>query len=105
MNIKESPAELVMLGQRLRALRLARNDTMAVFAQRLDISAATLRAMERGVATVQIGAWINALWVLGRLSELDRVLAPTASLIDQARAMSRPRRQRASRPHAARSRR
>jgi hypothetical protein len=70
---------------------------MAVFAQRLGVSAATLRAMEHGKATVQIGAWINALWVLDHLDDLNGVLARKDSLLEQARA-PRPRsRQRASR--------
>jgi len=36
---------------------------MTVFAQRLGVSAGTLRAMEHGAGTVQVGAWVNALWV------------------------------------------
>jgi transcriptional regulator with XRE-family HTH domain len=85
------------LGSRLKALRLVRNDTMAVFAQRLGVSAGTVRAMEHGAATVQIGAWVKALWVLDRLDDLNGVLAQKASLLEQARA-PRPRsRQRASR--------
>jgi transcriptional regulator with XRE-family HTH domain len=101
MNINESVTCLLNLGQRLRAQRLARNDTMAVFAQRLSISEATVRAMERGAPTVQIGAWINALWVLDRLADLDSVLSSKESLIDQARAQQVRRRQRASRPRNA----
>ena len=72
---------------RLKALRLARNDTMAVFAERLGVSAGTLRAMEHGTATVNIGVWIRALWVL----------AQKASLLEQARAPRHRGRQRASR--------
>jgi hypothetical protein len=53
--------------------------------------------MEHGAATVQIGAWVKALWVLDRLDDLNGVLAQKASLLEQARA-PRPRsRQRASR--------
>ena len=59
---------------------------MAVFAQRLGVSAGTLRAMEHGTATVQIGAWVKALWVLDRLDDLNGVLAQKASLLEQARA-------------------
>jgi transcriptional regulator with XRE-family HTH domain len=80
-----------------RTLRLARNDTMAVFAQRLGVSAGTVRAMEHGASTVQIGAWVKALWVLDRLDDLNGVLAQKASLLDQARAAGPHARQRASR--------
>ncbi len=97
LDIKAQRQYLSELGVRLKTSRLARNDTMAVFAQRLGVSAGTLRAMERGAATVQIGAWIKALWVLDRLDDLNGVLAHRESLIDQARAPRVRSRQRASR--------
>jgi transcriptional regulator with XRE-family HTH domain len=97
MNVKEQLQYLSELGIRLKTLRLARNDTMAVFAQRLGISAGTLRAMEHGTATVQIGAWVKALWVLDHLDDLNGVLAQKASLLDQVRALRTRTRQRASR--------
>ena len=97
MNVKEQRQYLAELGSRLKTLRLARNDTMAVFAQRLGVSAGTLRAMEHGTATVQIGAWVKALWILDRLDDLNGVLAQKASLLDQARAPRTRIRQRASR--------
>src|SRR5258708_34142553 len=96
IDVKEQRQYLSELGIRLKTLRLARNDTMAVFAQRLGVSEGTVRAMEHGAATVQIGAWVNALWILDRLEDLSGVLAEKESLIDRARA--RPtRRQRATR--------
>jgi transcriptional regulator with XRE-family HTH domain len=95
--IREHSQKLSELGIRLKSLRLARNDTMAVFAERLGVSPGTLRAMEHGAATVQIGSWMTALWVLDRLDDLDGVLAEKASLLDQARAPRTRLRQRASR--------
>jgi DNA-binding XRE family transcriptional regulator len=80
MDVKEQRLYLSEFGIRLKTLRLARNDTMAVFAQRLGVSAGTLRAMEHGTATVQIGAWVKALWVLDRLDDLNGVLTQRASL-------------------------
>jgi transcriptional regulator with XRE-family HTH domain len=97
LDVKEQQQYLSELGIRLKSLRLARNDTMAVFAQRLGVSAGTLRAMEHGMATVQIGAWVTALWVLDRLEDLDGVLARKESLLEQARAPRARSRQRASR--------
>src|SRR5487761_2712501 len=87
LEIDEQRRSLSELGMRLKSLRLARNDTMAVFAERLGVSAGTLRAMEHGTATVNIGVWIRALWVL----------AQKASLLEQARAPRHRGRQRASR--------
>jgi transcriptional regulator with XRE-family HTH domain len=97
MDIKEQRQYLSELGMRLKTLRLARNDTMAVFAQRLGVSAGTLRAMEHGAGTVQVGAWVKALWVLDHLDDLNSLLAQKASLLDQARAPRARVKQRASR--------
>ena len=97
LDIKEQQRYLSELGVRLRVLRLARNDTMAVFAQRLAVSAGTLRAMEHGAATVQIGAWVKALWVLDQLDDLSGVLVQKESLLERARAPRTHSRQRASR--------
>jgi transcriptional regulator with XRE-family HTH domain len=97
LDVNEQQHYLAELGTRLRAQRLARNDTMAVFAQRLAVSTGTLRAMEQGTATVQIGAWVKALWVLDRLEDLSGVLAQKESLLEQVRAPRTRGRQRASR--------
>jgi hypothetical protein len=97
IDIKERRPYLTELGNRLKTLRLARNDTMAVFAQRLGVSAGTIRAMEHGIATVQIGTWVKALWILDRLDDLNGVLAQKTSLLDQVRAPRVYLRQRASR--------
>jgi len=97
MDFKEQQQYLSELGVRLRTLRLARNDTMAVFAQRLGVSAGTVRAMERGAGTVQIGAWVKALWVLDHLDDLNGMLAQKTSLLEQARAPRTHIKQRASR--------
>jgi hypothetical protein len=53
--------------------------------------------MEHGTATVQIGAWVKALWVLDRLDDLNGVLAQKVSLLEQARMPCIRLRQRASR--------
>jgi transcriptional regulator with XRE-family HTH domain len=96
-QINETQDLLRSLGQRLRAARLQRNDTMAMFAERLGLSEGTVRSMERGMSTVQIGSWLNALWILDALEPLERLLEPNESLLERARAEDAPRRQRASR--------
>ena len=96
-QIDEAAAALKELGRRLRDARLERNDSMAIFAQRLGVSERTVRALEQGRPTVQMGIWLNALWALDALEALDRVLAPQESLLDRARNMHKARRQRASR--------
>jgi len=97
MEIKRVRDILIELGQRLRAARIERNDTMEVFAQRLGVSVGTVRAMERGTATVQVGAWLNALWILNQIDTITHVLETQASLLDRIRAEEKVRRQRASR--------
>src|ERR1700730_13849234 len=97
MDINQVREILADLGRRLRAARIERNDTMEVFAQRLGVSVGTVRAMERGGPTVQIGAWLNALWILSQLDTITHVLEPQESLLDRVRAQQRRRRQRASR--------
>lgn len=97
-QVTQSRKALAALGRRLRNARLERNDSMAVFAQRLGVSEQTVRAMERGLPSVQIGTWLNALWVLDELEPLDRLLEKRESLLDLARREeSTPQRQRASR--------
>src|SRR3954454_4274993 len=100
MQIQETAEILNQLGSRLRAARINRNDTMDVFAQRLGVSVGTVRAMERGAPTVQIGVWLNALWILNELDSLTNVLAPRESLLGRIRAQEKGRRQRASRRKA-----
>lgn len=95
VSLTESSVTLTALGRRLRAARIARNQTMAVFAARIGVSVPTLRAMERGAPTVQVGAWANALWAFDRLEDLAGVLAERASLLDLARAPARAPRKRA----------
>ncbi|MCC6195300.1 MAG: XRE family transcriptional regulator [Burkholderiales bacterium] len=84
----------------MRLARLARDETMATFSQRIGVSVPTLRAMERGSQTVAIKHWANAFWALDRLADLAAVLEPKESVLDLARRAQRPHRQRASRRQA-----
>lgn len=80
-------------GERLRNARIERNDSMKVFGARIGASEGTVRDMERGARTVQIGTWLNALSALDRLDEVTGALEPRESLIDRARKIGarRPR--------------
>jgi transcriptional regulator with XRE-family HTH domain len=98
-QIREVAEALTALGTRLRDARLKRDDTMATFAERLGVSERTVRAMEQGRPTVQIGTWVNALFILEALDSLTHVLEMRESLLDRARNV-RPQRQRASRRSA-----
>jgi transcriptional regulator with XRE-family HTH domain len=96
VKIDEVTEVLAELGERLRAARIERNDTMEIFAQRLGVSVGTVRAMERGTPTVQIGAWLNALWVFDELETLNPILQRKESLLDRSKAQEKNRRYRAS---------
>ncbi len=76
--------QLTRMGARLRAERLARNEPQARFAARLGISVPTLRRLEQGDASAQIGHWLAALEVLDRLQDVEALLAPRYSLFDAA---------------------
>ncbi len=75
---------LIRLATRLRAERLARDEPQARFAARLGISVPTLRRLEQGDASAQVGHWLAALEVLGRLGDAEALLAPRYSLFDVA---------------------
>ncbi|MBI5331153.1 MAG: helix-turn-helix domain-containing protein [Betaproteobacteria bacterium] len=77
---------LTQLGARLRAERLARNETQGRFAARLGVSIPTLRRLEQGDPAAQIGVWFTALEVLGRIGDAEALLAPRYSLFDAAAA-------------------
>lgn len=87
---------LEQLGARLRAKRLEQNEPQARFAARIGISVPTLRRLEQGDASAQIGHWLGALDVLNRLHEADALLGASASLFAAAEPVS-PSRQRARR--------
>lgn len=64
------------LGEGLKIARQRRRQSQVDFAERLMVSRATLQRMERGDPSVALGAWVAAAWLLGRLSELQRVFNP-----------------------------
>lgn len=89
--------KLQNLGSRLRNERLRRNESQAVFAARIGVSAPTLRKMETGDSTVLIGHWATALDVLDRAGDIDVILAETEDLFLKYDKMNAPARKRASR--------
>lgn len=83
MISNEAIKGLTRLGRQLRKLRLERNDRQSDFAARLGVSIPTLRKLEQGDPSVAIGTWIDAIWLVGRLDRLTKVLEATSSLFDQ----------------------
>lgn len=66
---------LARLGERVRTARRRRALQAKLVAERAGISPVTLRAVERGEATVTMGAYVAVLHVLGLDGDLDAVAA------------------------------
>ena len=60
-------------GENVRLARLRRGLSAALLAERAGLTRTTLRAIERGAATVTVGAWANVLDSLGLAGDLARV--------------------------------
>ncbi|MBF0430319.1 MAG: helix-turn-helix transcriptional regulator [Fibrobacteria bacterium] len=64
---------LFALGNNLKLARLRRKLSMAMVAERANISRATLGAIESGAPSVAIGAYTQVLFVLGLEEDLQKV--------------------------------
>ena len=61
---------LAELGDNLRMARLRRELSAEMVAERAGISRATLAAIESGVSSVSMGAWLQTLFALGLEKDL-----------------------------------
>src|SRR5690606_28979409 len=64
------------MGSHLALARVRRKESLATRAKRVGVSVPTLVKMENGDPTVSLGAYAQALWLIGRDSELARLAAP-----------------------------
>lgn len=76
---------LKSLGLRLRARRLAQNMTLEQAAERLLCSPTTYRALESGKPTVSQGLLAHALWLFGRLEDMEQLSPVDLSLLGNKR--------------------
>lgn len=67
---------LETMGAHLAVARARRRESLATRAQRIGVSVPTLSKMENGDPTVSMGAYAQALWLIGRDGELARIAAP-----------------------------
>jgi transcriptional regulator with XRE-family HTH domain len=72
----DAQAALHSLGEQLALARLRRKETQAQWAERLGVSIPTLIRLERGDATVSMGVYATALWLLGLASGLAELADP-----------------------------
>lgn len=61
------------VGERMKKARLRRNIRAELLAERAGISIGTLYAIEKGVSTVSVGAYVAVLCVLDMESDLDLI--------------------------------
>ena len=71
------------IGDRLKAARLARNESQEVFAARIGLTRQSYSKMEKGTASVPIGSWLAASDILNRLDTWQGVLAEKTDLFEQ----------------------
>jgi len=72
---------LTQLGLNLQLARKRRKETMAAFAERMQVSVPTLRKMEQGDPAVSIAVYAMALWLVGRLNWLPEIANPAADQV------------------------
>ena len=84
--------ELAELGSAVRVSRVARNESQSSLAKRLGIAERTLRALEKGDATVSVGVFISALWAVGLGQQLSAPVTEQAARAAASGARKRARR-------------
>ena len=73
--------KLKKLGQRIKKVRLRRNISAEMISKQAGIGESTFYAIERGVATVSIGAYAAVLFVLELDSDLDGIATDEAGKV------------------------
>lgn len=76
----EAASALVALGEHLALARVRRNESQRQWAMRIGVSVPTLIRMERGDASVSIGVYTTALWLLGLAGSLGEIASPAKDL-------------------------
>lgn len=64
------------IGHDLRTARLRRRIPMKLVAERAAISRTTLTKIEKGDPSVSFGAYITVIFVLGMLSQFEKLIDP-----------------------------
>lgn len=83
VTIKEVSFTLAEIGGRIRELRIVRGESQQLFASRIGVSRPTIKAIEKGEPTVQVGHWMAACWVLNRLGEMRESFKGAVPMLDR----------------------
>lgn len=76
----EAASSLAALGEHLALARVRRKESQRQWALRIGVSVPTLIRMERGDASVSIGVYATALWLLGLSGALGDIASPDKDL-------------------------
>ena len=67
---------LIQLGEHIRIARKRRKQSLALWAERMQVSIPTLRKVEAGDPTVSMATYATALWLIGRVQLLGEIADP-----------------------------
>jgi transcriptional regulator with XRE-family HTH domain len=91
ITIKAVSFTLAEIGSRLRELRISSGESQELFASRIGVSRPTVKAIENGEPTVQVGHWMAACWALNRLGEMRESFTAAVPLLDHPMPIKRAR--------------
>jgi DNA-binding XRE family transcriptional regulator len=91
VTIKEVSFTLAELGRRIRELRITRGESQELFGSRIGVSRPTVKAIEKGEPTVQVGHWMAACWALNRLGDMRESFKESVHLLDLPAPAKHPR--------------
>jgi DNA-binding XRE family transcriptional regulator len=83
ITIKEVSATLAEIGGQIREVRIRRGESQELFASRIGVSRPTVKAIEKGEPTVQVGHWMAACWAVNRLGEMRESFKDAVPLLDR----------------------
>ena len=67
---------LTELGEHIRIARKRRKQSLALWAERMQVSIPTIQKMEAGDPAVSIATYATALWLIGRVKALSEIANP-----------------------------
>ena len=67
---------LIQLGEHIRIARKRRKQSLALWAERMQVSIPTLRRVEAGDPAVSVATYATALWLIGRVQLLGEIANP-----------------------------
>jgi hypothetical protein len=68
---------LILLGDHIRIARKRRKQSLAIWAERMQVSVPTLRKVEAGDPSVSVAAYATALWLIGRIHLFGEIAEPS----------------------------